>query len=361
VKLPFVRNNLSFRFFSGSNAWRRAPTYEFRLGANDLWAPLDTGAVLRFPSLHEGKYGLQVRLGGPRALPGPTMSFAFEILPPWHRSWPGYVFYGTCGFFAVVGITRWSSHLTRRRNRTLENIVRERTSELESTMKKLNEETRISATLAERDRLAAEIHDSVQQGLSGAILQLDTTLKRPKVVGDIRSRLNVVRNMVSYVRQEVQNAVWDLDSSLLEGNDLGEALRKLATFTASSTLVPTVAVTGTPIPLPRFTTHHLLRIAQEATANSVRHAHATEITIELTYAPDAVSLRVSDNGVGFRSDEAFNATGHFGLRGIRGRATKLDGDLIIQSSPGEGTTIQIQVPVRTDESILTHAQADRVY
>jgi len=289
------------------------------------------------------------------------MSFKFEILPPWHRTWPAYALYAACGLIAVIIITQWSDSLTRRRNRMLEKIVCDRTSELETTMKKLNEETRISATLAERDRLAAEIHDSVQQGLSGAILQLDTTLKQPKVAGDISSRLNVVRNMVSYVRQEVQNAVWDLDSSLLDGNNLGEALRKLATFTASSTLIPTVAVTGNPVHLPRFTTHHLLRIAQEATANSVRHARAGQITIELDYAPEAVLLRVSDDGVGFRSDDAFSAPGHFGLRGIRGRATKLQGELTIQSFPGEGTTIQIQVPVPTDKPILSHAEADRVY
>jgi signal transduction histidine kinase len=226
-------------------------------------------------------------------------------------------------------------------------------------MKRLNEETRITATLAERDRLAGEIHDSVQQGLSGAILQLDTTLKLPAATGDLRTRLHVVRNMVSYARQEVQHAVWDLDSPLLEGNDLGAALRKLTTFTASSTVVPTLAISGSPVPLPRFTTHHLLRIAQEATTNAVRHALARQITLELKYGPDSVVLAIADDGIGFNPDDALNKSGHFGLRGIRGRATKLGGKLTIRSAPDAGTSIRVEVPWTPGQPITRHAEALR--
>jgi len=356
--LPFSRNSLAFRFFSGGYDWRSTPTYEFKLNANDSWAPLDLGSVLRFPGLHEGKYELQVRFAGEMETSGMPLRFSFEISSPWHRTWPAYALYTVLGFIALVALTRWPSHLARRRNRTLERIVHERTGELESAMKKLNEETRITATLAERDRLAGEIHDSVQQGLSGAILQLDTTLKLPKVESSLRARLNVVRNMVSYARQEVQNAVWDLDSSLLNGNDLGDALRKVALFTASSTLIPTVSVSGNPIKLPRFTTHHLLRIAQEGTANAVRHAQARRISIELEYQTDVVSLRISDDGVGFHPVDVLNKPGHFGLRGIRGRAAKLRGELTINSTPADGTVLHVQVPLKNEKSIPSSSRAE---
>ena len=212
--------------------------------------------------------------------------------------------------------------------------------ELESAMNKLNDETRITATLAERDRLAGEIHDSVQQGLSGAIIQLDTTLKLPSVTETLRERLGVVRNMVSYARQEVQHVVWDKDSPLLESNDLGEALRQLTTFTASSECVPLVTVTGSPTLLPRVTTHHLLRIAQEATNNALRHATARRIDLVLEYLAGAVSLTVSDDGIGFRASEVLNQPGHFGLRGIRARAKKLNGELTVRSAPGAGATVR---------------------
>ncbi len=357
LRLPFGQNSLTFQFFSGSYAWRRAPIYEYRLNPRDPWATIDTGSSLRFPSLHEGTYHLQVRTAGAQSAPGTPLNFDFEILPPWPRTWPAYVAYSSLGLLLIVGVTRWSSHLARRRNRVLEQIVHERTSELESTMKRLNEETRVSATLAERDRLAGEIHDSVQQGLSGAILQLDTTLRLPAANGDLRARLNVVRNMISYARQEVQHAVWDMHSPLLESNDLGDAVGKLATFTALSDLVPIVTISGSPPQqLPRATTHHLLRIAQEAATNAVRHAGAHQIRIGLTYENDAVVLTVSDDGSGFCSDDVLNKLGHFGLRGIRGRVNKLQGELEIESAPGMGTSISVRVPLTPQKPIPRRAE-----
>lgn len=345
LRLAHGQNSLAFRFFSGGYSWRRAPAYEFRLNASEPWTPLETGSLLPFPNLRDGKYRLQVRVADDGAEPGPPLTFAFEILPPWHRTWPAYAGYAAALLLGIVGVTRWSGHLARRRNRVLEEIVRERTRELESTMSKLNEETRVGATLAERDRLAGEIHDSVQQGLSGAIIQLDTTLKQPSVPEDLRQRLAVVRNMVSYARQEVQHTVWDMASPLLEGNDLGDALRKLTGFTASGSLVPAVAVTGTPFELPRRTTHHLLRIAQEATTNAVRHADARTVSIRLEYGPAAATLTIADDGAGFRPEDALNRPGHFGLTGMRGRAKTIGGELSIRSAPGQGTEIRIAVPL----------------
>lgn len=345
LRLAYSQNSLTFRFFSGSYTWRRAPIYEFRMNDGDSWARLETGSLLPFPSLRDGRYKLQVRAADNRMAEGPPMTFAFEILPPWHRTWPAYGLYATTLVLGVIGIIGWSGHLARRRNRVLERLVHDRTRELESTMQKLKEETSVTATLAERDRLAGEIHDSVQQGLSGAILQLDTTLKQPALAGDLLTRLNIVRNMVSYARQEVLHTVWDMDSPLLEGNDLGEALRKLTTFTTSNTLVPSVTVSGDPLSLPRRTTHHLLRIAQEATTNAVRHAQARRIDIRLDYRPQSVALTISDDGVGFQPDDDSSNKGHFGLSGIRGRAKKLDGKLTMRSAPGAGTSIEIVIPM----------------
>lgn len=345
LRLPYHRNSLTFRLFSGGYAWRRTPEYEFRLNPGEEWSPLDTGSLLRFPGLQEGRYQLQVRLTGQAGAASEPLTVPFEILPPWHRTGPAYVFYGLGAFFAVWGALRWSGHLARRRERALQQLVRERTGQLEATMVKLNEETRASATLAERNRLAGEIHDSVQQGLSGAILQLDTTLTLPALTGHLRARLNVVRNMVSYARQEVQHAVWDMESPLLEGNDLGEALRKLATFITSGAVTPRVEVTGDPVALPRTVTHHLLRIAQEATTNALRHAAPREIVIRLAYEPEGVRLDITDDGAGFQPDTVLNQAGHFGLRGIRTRAKKLRGTLTITSAPGEGTALRVLVPL----------------
>ena len=347
-RFDYTQNNLSFRFYSGTDGWRRTPVYEFRLNDNEPWTALD-GSLLTTRGLREGVYQLQLRVAGMLEPSEATATVRFEILPPWHRTWSAYTFFGGAFVLVLFGVARWTSYLERRRNRMLERVVTDRTRLLESTMAKLGEETRKAATLEERDRLANEIHDSVQQGLTGAILQLDTTLKHPTIGQEIRSRLNVVRNMVSYARQEVQHAVWDMESPLLEGTNLGDALRNLTTFVDSAGTVIDVTVSGEPRPLARTVNHNLLRVAQEATNNAFRHARATRIQIKLTYTAESTVLEIQDDGIGFRPGEVLQErVGHLGLRGIRARVKKLHGQLAIESASGEGALVRVVVP-RTDQ------------
>jgi signal transduction histidine kinase len=347
LQLPYVRNNLSFRFFAGSYAWRRAPTYEFRLNSvQNEWTSLGTSSLLSFPVLREGNYRLEVRIADSRNTAPLPASFDFEILPPWYRTWSAYALCAGVAGLAVFGLVRWLVHRTHHRNLTLEEIIRDRTEQLRTTMHKLNEETRNAATLAERDRLAGEIHDSLQQGLSGLILQLDATLKLTSLTDDVRARLNVARNMVSFTRHEVQHAVWDMESPLLESTELGEALRKITALISSGIANIEISVSGPAATLPSAMQHHLLRIAQEAITNSVRHAAPNTIVIRLEYQADTISLTVMDDGMGFYPDDVLvKSIGHFGLRGLRGRANKIGGKLQIESSPGRGTSISVVVPL----------------
>jgi signal transduction histidine kinase len=258
----------------------------------------------------------------------------------------------------LAGAVRWSSYLDRRRTRALEQTVAERTRQLETAMVRLGEETRKAATLAERDRLANEIHDSVQQGLTGAILQIDTTLDFPSVAPEIRPLLNVARNMVSYARQEVQHAVWDMESPLLEGSELGAALHNLTTFVEAGKVAVEVLVEGAPRPLGRTINHNLLRVAQEATTNAFRHAQAQKITIRLKYETEHVALEIADDGVGFSAGEVMQArAGHLGLRGMRTRVKKLNGKLSIDSAPGRGTSIRVVVPTPSSQASSSDSHA----
>lgn len=356
LSLPYARNSLSFLFFAGGYSWRRAPAYEYRLGENANWTPLDSGSKLSFGGLREGEYQLEARLADEREGPQPVARFAFEILPPWYRTAAAYVSYATLLIAAVLIGWRWSNHIVRRRNRLLECTVSERTRELQAATERLNEEARAAATLAERNRMAGEIHDSLQQGLSGAMFQLDSTLTLPLATGEIRNRLHVIRSMVSYTRQEVQHLVWDMESPLLEGAELSEALKRLARYIDTQVATIRVAVQGEPIHLPNAVSHNLLRIAQEATANAVKHAHASRIDIRLSYGPSEVELEVSDDGVGFVPSEFLSSKrGNFGLRGMRSRAKRLAGALDIESGPGEGTAIRARVPIEQQAPAPTNA------
>jgi signal transduction histidine kinase len=346
LQFTYAENSLSLRFFAGSYAFRRSPGYEFRLSPTaDRWTSLGTGSLLTLPNLREGVYRVEVRLTDGRGALGEPLAVDFRIDPPWYRTWQACTLYGIGAVLAALGLVRWLSHRANARNTELEKLVQERTGQLKTAMERLNEETRNAATLAERDRLAGEIHDSVQQGLSGVMLQLDATLKLPAVTGEVRSRLSVARNMVSFTRHEVQHAIWDMESPLLSSAGLGDALKKISELISPGVAHIEISISGPPMDLPSATKHHLLRIVQEAITNAVRHADATVVTIQLVYEPDALALSVTDDGRGFNPQEVLaQGIGHFGLRGLRERARKIGGILEIRSAPGEGTSISIVVP-----------------
>lgn len=355
LRLRYEQNNLVLRFFAGSYALRRSPTYEYRLHrGRENWVAVGNGSLLTLPDLREGAYRLEAFLTDVPESFGEPMVLEFEIAAPWYRTWYAYTLYAATALGVILGLMRWSERRSRLRNLELEKLMAERTAELRRTMEKLNEETRHAATLAERGRLAGEIHDSLQQGLSGLMLQLDATLKLPGLSPDVRTRLTVARNMVSFTRHEVQHAVWDMETPILEGAELGEALTKIASLIGPGTAEVKFRLTGQPFPLSSATKHHLLRIAQEAITNAVRHAAAKTITITLAYAAEGVTLQITDDGNGFVPSEVLaNGIGHFGLRGLRGRASKINGELSIQSAPGCGTTVQVRVqagvPVHSHE------------
>lgn len=343
LRFSYEDSSLSFRFFSGTYAWRSPPLYQYRLAASEPWTPVDSSMVLRFPKLREGDYRLEVRQTEPQATTAEAFALTFAIAPPWYRTPAGYAGGAVLLLVALAGAARWMNHRSLRRNAELELLVRKRTSELESTMEQLNEETRNAATLAERSRLAGEIHDSLQQGLSGTLLHLETTLTHPALTPELRSQLGVMRNMLSYSREEVQQAVWNLESPLLQHSTLDEALRKLAGFINAGPASINVVTPDKPVSLEPEVQHNLLRIAQEAITNAVKHARAGHIGVTLQVENRSVILSVTDDGRGFDVAAGRGTEGHFGLRGIEARVRSIKAELQIISAPGAGTTIQVSV------------------
>ena len=356
LRLPYRQNNVELRFFAGSYDYRRVPIYEFKFDRANDWTSFGNGSQLNFPELREGIYHLTVRLVDGHGTLGAPVSLRLNVLPPWYRTWYAYAAYLVGAALALLALIKWSIHRTHARNVVLAQLVERRTDELTATMEKLNEETRNAATLAERHRLAGEIHDSLQQGLSGLMLQLDATLKLPALTEAVRSRLIVARNMVSFTRHEVQHAVWDMETPLLDNTEVSDALRKLTTVISAGSARVTVRTTGEPRPLSQRVQHDLIRIAQEAITNAVRHAAPQEITVALAYDADGVALSVTDDGCGFDPDRVLaRGIGHFGLRGLRARAQKIEGDLEIDSRVGGGTTIRVRVTTRQRISGTRHA------
>ena len=207
---------------------------------------------------------------------------------------------------------------------------------------------RFSLVLEERGRLAREIHDTLAQGFVGISSQLDAVALTLNGHVDLaRKHLDLARKMVRHSLTEARRSVMDLRASALEGHDLPAALSEAAhQWTAGSPVQIRVDVEGENRPLPEETEQHLLRIAQEAVTNAVKHARASQVSIHLEMASRKLSLRVADNGRGFEQDEAFSEVGgHFGLLGMRERAERLGGELQLHSEPGHGTEVAVTVPL----------------
>lgn len=218
---------------------------------------------------------------------------------------------------------------------------------------RLYERTRELAVMEERNRLAREIHDTIAQGLTGIILQLEASDQLMDVNPEkARMRLQKATALARSSLQEARRSVWNLRPTPLEDRKLadaiGEELRRQADEASWET---SCNVEGEQDGVSIETENGLYRIAQEALSNVAKHAQATRVDVKLSFAGGRVRLSVRDNGTGFdpttaRSAEKSAGTqGGFGLMGLRERARLLGGTLDINSAPGKGTLMQVEVPI----------------
>ena len=200
--------------------------------------------------------------------------------------------------------------------------------------------------LSERNRVARELHDTLEQGLAGIRLQLEAVAGSLETSPETaRQALDVARQMLRYSLEETRRSVMDLRSQALESRDLAGALAGLARqMTLGTGTCAEVHVEGSVRRLDAAGEHHLLRIGLEALTNAIKHGAATRIDIELRFRPDSVALAIQDDGRGLE-DAAEICGSHFGLQGIRERVNKLGGRLDIHGRPGEGTRIVVTVPI----------------
>ena len=206
------------------------------------------------------------------------------------------------------------------------------------------------AVMAERARIAREVHDTLAQGYVGVSVQLEITsrlLKNPK--DSMKSyeaaldQLTATKELVRSSLAEARSSIWDLRS---EGGDVDMLPSRMAKAVRGKTPAQgpgiTFQVRGTYRPMPRKVEDQIVRIAQEALSNAVRHASARSIGVTLTYDASNLVLCVCDDGRGFDpSGQGFTAGGHFGLQGMRERAATIGARLDVDGNPGGGTEVRV--------------------
>lgn len=215
---------------------------------------------------------------------------------------------------------------------------------------RLYEQAQVSATLAERNRLARELHDTIAQGLTAVTMQLAAAQRSFERDPD-RTRVRISRadELAREALEDVRRSVWALASPLVDGTTLVAALEDLTQrFAARAGLDASYAHFGAEPMLDHAAASQVVRIVQEALQNVEKHAHARSVCVESSMSRSELCVRVSDDGCGFvprarARDDSSNSG--FGLMSLRERARLAGGVLNVESTVGVGTHVRVTIPV----------------
>jgi signal transduction histidine kinase len=207
------------------------------------------------------------------------------------------------------------------------------------------------AVLAERNRMAREIHDTLTQDYVGTSLQLDILMQLLKVgkVGAAIDQVKQTRQLVTDGLEEARRSIWELRANNSQ-DSLPTRLARLLERETFAAIAPRLQLGGAYRELEPRIEREVLRIAQEALTNVVHHAQATETKVNLQYYKQALQLVIEDNGRGFDVEQGMNKDGHFGLLGMKERAAAIGGKLEIVSeldsaARATGTTLTLNLPL----------------
>jgi PAS domain S-box-containing protein len=209
---------------------------------------------------------------------------------------------------------------------------------------RLSQQGRRAAVIAERNRLARDIHDALAQGLTAVIVQLEAAkdAQSQNLFHDAAGHVERASDLARESLAEARRSVHALRPLVLAETNLCAALEKLmAKMTMDTNLRGEFKVEGDPQPLPQDWEENLLRIGQEVLTNALRHARASHLKMLMAFDSDAVRLELRDDGCGF--DPAGRYDG-FGLQSIKERVESMDGQLTVRSAPEHGTEIFVQLP-----------------
>ena len=325
VTLSHTQNMFSITFAGLDYLSSQSTRYRYRLeGLEQQWN--EVGSDQRhatYTTLPAGQYTLRVQAARSRGSWNDGATLAIEILPPWWETW---------WLRTVVGLllmlTAWLFYRLRIRQ-----VSRQLTMRMEER-------------LGERTRIAQELHDTVLQGLASASLQLEVADRQ--IAGDATAKPLVrrVSQLLRHLSDESRQTVRGLRLRHSEEENLERALTQISKDLAAPHKVKyQVVVEGTPRSLQALVRDEIYRIGGEALANAFSHARASTVETVLEYGRDHFRLLVRDDGKGIDPEVLKGGReGHFGLSGLRERASRIGALLKIRTGPGAGTEIDMLVP-----------------
>lgn len=317
------RHRVEFQYAGLSFVRPELNTYRYQLKGYDRnW--IDAGHLRSayYTNLPPGRYTFQVFSSNNDGIWAEApIEVSFRIKPYFYQTvWFYAVLVITAAFFAWLG-HRWNSRRV---------------------------QAEFNAVLVERNRIAREIHDTLAQDIVSISLQLEVIARLlGGPVDTLRAQLDRTRDLVKKSLVDARSSIWALRSQDRENTDLPARMASELTGAGrdSSTRVR-FDVQGTYRPLERRIEDQLLRIGKEAVSNVLRHAEASQVDVTLFYNTDAVRLSVIDDGKGFDPETVHgHREGHFGLQGMRERASEIQAVFEIQSQTGQGTKVCVELHI----------------
>ena len=207
--------------------------------------------------------------------------------------------------------------------------------------------------IEERQRIARELHDTLEQQLAGVRYHLNALNQWAKdAPASVGQAIAATRAMLDHSRAEMRRSVFELRSPILEQKGLIGAIQQtMGTIAPAGIPLIEIRVEGKERRLERRTEFHLMRVVQEAITNAVKHAEASLIEATFTFAENSLRIDVEDDGKGFDATQPSSSEStKFGMLGIRERLNKIQGEMSIKSQIGEGTTVTITVSEKRPEN-----------
>lgn len=303
-----------------------------------------TGATVELTGICELKYGGSTDLKPSLApvafhllMPDPSSVKVLQV-PPWWNLERMRIAFASVGLVVLL-LLAWTWTLRR---------------QVKRQTRMIGEKIASVAVHEERSRIARDLHDAIEQQLTGVSLHLYGA--KSAIESDPKSAagaLDTARRMLKHTQKETRNSIRNLRSPLLENRSLAAALQVLAEqSTPPNGARIVVDAPHPPAGLLPDTEYQLLRLAQEGLGNAIKHANASLILIRIDTTADQIILSVTDDGCGFCPLPAnASSPSHFGMLGMQERAARIGAACEVRSAPGQGTTVSISLPLKTHEPI----------
>jgi signal transduction histidine kinase/ligand-binding sensor domain-containing protein len=329
--IPPGHSSFAFQYAGLSYVAPSKVRYRYRLeGFDKQWTQAGSRRIAYYTNLPPGHYRFRVQAANNDGVwneAGATL--AFYVRPPFYRRI--WFLLLSIALIAAIGVLLYRLRLRRLHSQ-------------------------FQAVLAERNRVAREIHDTLAQSFVGVSVQLELTaqLLAHSQIAAAGQQINRTREYVREGLAEARRSIWDLRAATAQ-HSLPTRLTRAAEQSSTESTQIKIDIGGTYRPLAASLEDEILRIAQESLSNIIRHANATRVSIDLRYHSTRLALTIADDGRGFEaSDDTLPDRGHFGLQGMRERAAQIHAQLTIDSSPGQGTTIKLEVPIAPQKGTATH-------